>query len=272
MNKSLMRLKGKVVLITGGAQGIGKGIAEVFAHEGATVVIADLQEKEGQDAVDSLGGLGGFIQTDLRKDSDIENMFVSTVKKYGSLDILINNAAAPKSKNPEEDMVGDWMIEDWDSTMDTSLRAYMVTSKFARPYMQKNTNGACIINMGSILSTYIAKHQSCAYHVSKAGISHLTRYLAFQLGKDDIRVNCISPALVDRSEGWRLTDNPINKAVVDIMVPLKRAGSNDDIAYTALFLCSDEARYITGQTLTLDGGCTLGGQFEVARAAYNESK
>ena len=163
------------------------------------------------------------------------------------------------------------MVEDWDATMDTSLRAFMVAAKCARPYMQRN-NGGSIINMGSILSSYICERQSCAYHVSKAGITHLTRYLAWQLGKDDIRVNCISPALVDRSEGRRLTDDQTNKAVVDIIVPLKRASNNKDISYTALFLCSDEAKYITGQSLILDGGSSLGEQFEVARTAYKESK
>ena len=269
MNKSLMRLEGKVALITGAAQGIGKGIAEVFAHEGAVVVIADLQEKKGQAVADSLDGRGAFIHTDLRKDSDIEQMIAFTVEQYGALDILINNATAPKNLNPEVEMVGDWMVEDWDATMDTSLRAFMVTAKCARPYMQRN-NGGSIINMGSILSSFIGEHLSCAYHVSKAGITHLTRYLAWQLGKYDIQVNCISPGLVDRSEGRRLTDDPTNKAVVDIIVPLKRAGNNKDIAYTALFLCSDEAKYITGQSLILDGGSSLGEQWEVARTAYKK--
>ena len=270
MNKSLMRLEGKVALITGAAQGIGKGIAEVFAHEGAVVVIADLQEKKGQAVADSLDGRGAFIHTDLRNDSDIEQMIAFTVKQYGALDILINSAAAPRSLNPLlEEMVEDWMVEDWDATMNSSLRACMVTAKCARPYMQRN-NGGSIINIGSALAFYIAEHQSCAYHVAKAGITHLTRYLAWQLGKYDIQVNCISPALVDRSEGRRLTDDPTNKAVVDIIVPLKRAGNNKDIAYTALFLCSDEAKYITGQSLILDGGSSLGAQFEVARTAYKK--
>ena len=264
-----MRLEGKVALITGAAHGIGKGIAEVFAHEGAAVVIADLQEKKGQAAADSLDGQGAYIHTDLRKDSDIEQMIAFTVEQYGALDILINNAVGPKNRNPEVEIVGDWMVEDWDATMDSSLRAYMVTVKYAHPYMQRN-NGGSIINMGSILSFCIAEQQSCAYHVSKAGITHLTRYLAWQLGKDDIQVNCISPALVDRSEGRRLTDDPTNKAVVDIIVPLKRAGNNKDIAYTALFLCSDEAKYITGQSLILDGGASLGEQWEVARTAYKK--
>ena len=271
MKKSLMRLEGKVALITGAAQGIGKGIAEVFAHEGAVVVIADIQKKKGQAVADSLGIRGEFIYTDLKNDADIEKMIAFTVEKYGALDILINNAVGPKAHDHGGNMLGDSMVEDWDATMDLSLRAYMVATKCAIPYMKRN-NGGSIINMGSILSSYIGEHLSCAYHVSKAGINHLTRYFAWQLGQDDIQVNCISPALVDRSEGRRLTDDPANKAVVDIMVPLKRAGTNNDIAYAAVFLCSDEAKYITGQIITLDGGSTLGGQFEVARAAYNESK
>ena len=163
------------------------------------------------------------------------------------------------------------MVEDWDATMDVLLRSYMVTAKYVHPYMQR-TNGGTIINMGSTLAFNIAEQQSCAYHVAKAGIIHLTRYLAWKLGKDGIQVNCICPALVDRSEGHRLTDDPTNRAVVDITVPLKRAGNSKDIAYTALFLCSDEAKYITGQSLIIDGGSTLGGQFEVARAAYKKNQ
>ena len=270
MKRSLMRLEGKVVLITGAAQGIGKGIAEVFAHEGAIVVIADIQQKKGQAVAKSLGIRGDFIYTDLKNDADIEKMITFTVEKYGAIDILINNAIGPKNHNHGENMLGDSMVKDWDATMDLSLRAYMVSIKFAAPYMKSN-NGGNIINMGSILSSYVGEHLSCAYHVSKAGINHLTRYFAWKLGRDNIQVNCISPALVDRSEGRRLTDDRVNKAVVDIMVPLKRAGTNIDIAYAAVFLCSDEATYITGQTLTIDGGSTLGGQFEVARAAFNES-
>lgn len=267
MNKSLMRLEGKVALITGAAQGIGKGIAEVFAHEGATVVIADQQEKKGQAVADSLDGQGAYIYTDLGQDSDIEQMIAFTVEQYGALDILVNNAASPKSLTPSLEE----MVEDWDATMDVLLRAYMVTAKYVHPYMQR-TNGGSIINMGSTLAFNIAEQQSCAYHVAKAGIVHLTRHLAWELGKDGIQVNCICPGLVDRSEGHRLTSDPTNRAVVDITVPLKRAGNFKDIAYTALFLCSDEAKYITGQSLIIDGGATLGGQFEVARAAYKKNQ
>ena len=265
MNESLMRLEGKVALITGAAQGIGKGIAEVFAHEGAVVVIADLQEEKGQAAADSLDGQGAFIHTDLRQDSDIEQMIAFTVEKYSALDILINNATPPKvlTSSFEE------MVEDWDTTMDLLLRAYMVTAKFAHPYMQR-TNGGSIVNMGSTLAFSIAEQQSCAYHVAKAGVTQLTRYLAWELGNDGIQVNCICPALVDRSDRPSLTNDPTNQSVVDITVPLKRAGNYKDIAYTSLFLCSDEAKYLTGQSIILDGGLTLGSQFEVARAAYKK--
>ena len=161
------------------------------------------------------------------------------------------------------------MVEDWDTTMDLLLRAYMVTAKFAHPYMQR-TNGGSIVNMGSTLAFSIAEQQSCAYHVAKAGVTQLTRYLAWELGNDGIQVNCICPALVDRSERPSLTNDPTNQSVVDITVPLKRAGNYKDIAYTSLFLCSDEAKYLTGQSIILDGGLTLGSQFEVAKAAYKK--
>ena len=160
----------------------------------------------------------------------------------------------------------DDMVRDWDASMDVLLRAHMIAAKYAHSYMKRNGGGS-ILNMGSIVDSAIT-HQACAYHVAKAGLAHLTRYLAWELGPDGIRVNCICPGLVDRKEGRRLTSDPINRAVVDLSVPLKRAASPDDIAYSALFLCTDEAAYITGQSMIIDGGVTLGETFGVAREAY----
>jgi glucose 1-dehydrogenase len=259
MNESLMRLKNKVALITGAAQGIGKSIAEVYAHEGAAVVIADIQD--GKATAKSFER-GSFIRTDLTNDSDIERMINFAVKEYGALDILINNAAPSRNQSNSSDE----MVKDWDASMDVLLRAHVVAAKCARTYL-KRIEGGSIINIGSIVDSTIT-HQSCAYHVAKAGIAHLTRYLAWEFGPDGIRVNCICPGLVDRAEGKSLTRDPVNSAVIDLSVPLKRAGSQNDIAYSALFLCTEEASYITGQSLVVDGGVTLGETFGVAREAY----
>ena len=190
MNKSLMRLEGKVALITGAAQGIGKGIAEVFAHEGAVVVIADLQEEKGQAAADSLDGQGAFIHTDLRQDSDIEQMFAFTVEKYGALDILINNATPPKGLTSSFEE----MVEDWDTTMDLILRAYMVTAKCARPYMKQN-NGGRIINMGSQTAVR-GMPLAGPYCASKIAVHSLTQIIALE-NCNGITCNAIVPGIID---------------------------------------------------------------------------
>lgn len=265
LNKSLMRLDGKVSLITGGAQGIGKSVAKVFAHEGATVVIADVQDEKGQAVAESLDGRGTYIHTDLSKDNDIQEMISATVEKYGVLDVLVNNAAP--SRHP--DHAHNDLVADWDATMDILLRAYLVGAKCAYAQM-KETGGGNIINMGSTLAFSIAR-QSGAYHVSKAGIAHLTRYLAWEFGPKGVRVNSICPGLIDRDEGHRLTSDPVNREAIKISVPLKKAGSSIDVGYLALFLCTEEAAYITGQSILLDGGMSLGEQFEIARDSYRNA-
>ena len=191
MNKSLMRLEGKVALITGAAQGVGKGIAEVFAHEGAVVVIADLQEKKGQAVADSLDGRGVFIHTDLRQDSDIEQMIASTVKQYGALDILINNAGNAHGM----DFIHEGDIEDWDMMIDTNVKGLLYVSKEVLKIMVKNNRGH-IINIGSIAGKEVYPKGNI-YCASKFAVDAISQGMRIDLNKHNIKVSQINPGLVE---------------------------------------------------------------------------
>ncbi|TAJ96527.1 SDR family oxidoreductase, partial [bacterium] len=147
--------------------------------------------------------------------------------------------------------------------------AHVLAAKHAVPYMSK-AGGGSIVNISSVVAFAIS-HEPCAYHVAKAGVVHLTRYLAYEFGHRGIRVNCVCPGLVDREEAMRLTDDPGNRAVVELIVPLKKAARSKDIAHAVLFLCTDEASYVTGQSLVVDGGLSLGEPFGVGRRAYQQA-
>lgn len=263
-------LAGKVALVTGAAQGIGRVIAEVFAKEGASVVIADIQGDAGEavaKAIRDNGGRALFVKTDLRQEKDIKAMIDSTVNSFKRLDIVINNARPKLRQLPFAESLGDW-----DLAMDVFLKAPVLIAKYAVPQMLKS-GGGNIINIASVNAFFIASHQPIAYHVAKGGLVQLTRYLAVEFGSKGIRVNAICPGLVDLYDNNKsLTADPVNKAVAEVVVPLKRASSAKEVAEVALFLCTDAASYITGHVLMADGGEMLGDHFDIARKAFNRGK
>ncbi len=265
MYTKLNRLKDRVAIITGAAQGIGRSIAEVLAAEGAAVVIADLQDGKGEQVTDLIkkdGGKAAYIRADVSQEQDIQKMIDYAVKTFGFLDILVNNAAPSRRKQAS---FLDTM-QDWDLHSNILLKSHVLAALCAVPHMHKRGGGS-IVNIASVTAFAITQ-QPCIYHVAKAGVVQLTNYLAYEYGPMNIRTNCVCPGLVDRDEGIALTDNPINKTVVELAVPLRRAARPREIGHAVLFLCSDEASYINGLTLTIDGGLTLGEPFEVARRAY----
>jgi glucose 1-dehydrogenase len=271
MQSKSKSLGGKVAIVTGAGQGIGKAIAMAFADAGASVVIADIQEKTGEataQAIIKKGKKASFIKTDLRRESDIEKMVAFAAEKYGRLDIVINNARPKLSPQlPYSES-----LEEWDLAINVFLKAPALTAKYALPLLIK-AGGGSIINIASVNAFYIAPYQPAAYHVAKAGLVQLTRYLTVEFGQYNIRVNALCPGLVDNTDrGKPLTADPVNRAVTDVVVPLKRAASPEEIAEIALFLCTDTARYITGQALMADGGEMLKDHFHVARDAFNKAK
>ena len=256
--------KMKTVLITGASQGIGKVMAMKFARKGFSVAIADINQDLGKMVEKEIIALGAkvlFIKADLSKERDIKKMIDSVVKRYGGLDHVINNARPKLSVASYAENIGEW-----DLAMDVLLKAPALTVKYALPYLKKSKGS--IINMVSTNAFFIS-HQPASYHVAKAGLVQLTKYLAAEFGYLGIRSNAICPGLVDLYDGNKpLTGNKHNKVIAECVVPLGRAAKAEEIAQAVLFLCSDEAAYITGQILHVDGGITLGDHFHVARKAY----
>ena len=258
----------RVVLVTGAAQGIGKVLAQTFGLAGAKVVLADIQEDLGISAVKAFSEMGiqaHFVRVDLEKESEIESMVEDTVKVFGGLDVLVNNARVPLSKKEFPAS-----LLDWDRGMAVMLKAPAFASGFALPYLESGGVGS-IINISSI-NGFLISAQPLTYHIAKASIVQLTRHLAVELAPKKIRVNAICPGLVDIEDRTvMLSEDPENKFIIENTVPLGRAANPKEIADLALFLASQKASYITGQSYTIDGGMTLLDQFAVAKKVL-ESK
>lgn len=252
----MYELTGKVAVITGAASGMGRAAAILFARQGANVVLADLNVKGGEEAAAEASGAGPrcvFQRTDVSQEADVQAMIGRAVSEFGKLDILFNNAGIGGAVGPLEDIA----VDDWDRTQAVCLRGVFLGMKHAIPAMRANGKGA-IVSTASIagIDGYSGLHAYCA---AKAGVVNLTRSAALQLARDFIRVNCIAPGGVSTPIVWNGTAN--RETVEGFLVnaqPLPQVGVPDDIAQAALFLCSDEAGFITGHTLVVDGGATAG--------------
>lgn len=249
-----MRLENKVAIITGGSQGIGRGVAEVFAQEGAKVVIADIDSDAGIQTLNDLKDKDLNIQfhkTDVSDETDVKNLIEFTIKEYGQLDILVNNAGINIRKS-----VHDTTLEEWNNLMSINLTGPFLCSKYAIPEMKKQDT-ASIINMASWhADTTITR--LAAYASAKGGLTALTRQMALDYGKDQIRVNAVSPSSVDTpllQSTFSSLENP-EKSFNESLAfnPMGRVGTIEDIAKTCLFLASDDSTYVSGQTITVDGG------------------
>ncbi|MEH1874002.1 SDR family NAD(P)-dependent oxidoreductase [Nostoc sp.] len=250
-----MRLKDKVAIVTGGSKGIGWGIATVFAQEGAKVAIIARDAKSGEQSADKIRHKGGeaiFISCDVSSEEQVKAMVQKTLDTFGQIDILVNNAGVGTYKS-----VLETTSEEWDRCLAIDLKSVFLCSKYVIPHMQTLGKGA-IINMSSVHSRSTVKSVA-PYAASKGGITALTRNMALDYGPT-IRVNTISP-------GWVLTpliesifdsyDDPAKQLrKVEQRQVMKRIGTPEDIGYTAAFLVSDEASFITGTELFVDGGMT----------------
>ncbi|MFT6556958.1 SDR family NAD(P)-dependent oxidoreductase [Sneathiella sp.] len=251
-----MRHTGQIALVTGGAQGIGQGIVEILHQNGASVAIVDIQKDKAEQVAQKLSTKDApviAIEADIMAPEGCKKAIQQVEASLGGLDILVNNAAVARKK----EYIGKLAGTDWNDHSKLVLEAAVHLADYATPLLKKSGHGA-ILNVSSVTALRIAHQQtSWAYHVSKAGLEQLTRYLAVKLGPDNIRVNAVAPGLVNRSEGVKLTDFPENVRIVEQTVPLRRVASASDIGKTVSFLCSDDASYITGQVLTIDGGLGL---------------
>ena len=243
------RVAGKTAIVTGAASGIGEATARRLAEEGASVAVADIDEINGNRVAAEIRETGGesvFLRTDLSRTDEIEEMVARTEERFGRLDILHNNAIAFRHGSATElDEAG------WDLTLNVGLKAVFLASKYGIPAMRR-TGGGAIINTGSVHS--LVGFATCtAYDSAKAGILGLTRVLALDYGPD-IRVNAVLPGAI-LTPLWDNLEVPEEerRRYAD-MVPARRLGLGGDIANAVLYLASDEASFVTGTHLAVDGG------------------
>lgn len=252
-----MRLKDRVALVTGGSSGIGRGIALAFAREGARVAVVDRREEPARGKyhetetytptaaeIQRLGGAAAFVPCDVSRDADVQAALEQAVARFGGLDILVNNAGIYVPGQSQA-----LSIEDWDRMVGVNLRAAFVMSKLAVPYLRKSSHGRIL----QIASVHAFKGGSGpAYAPAKAGLVNLARDLAIELGRDGITVNAVCPGYIETALQDYLTPEQI-QACRD-RTPLPRLGRPADIAGACVFLASDEAEWISGTSLVVDGG------------------
>jgi len=247
-----MRLKDKVAIVTGASKGIGKGIAEGFAKEGADLVITGLTDMEGlEDTYNNVVGLGRQalkLQINISKLDEIDGMVNSTIDKFGRVDILVNNAAVFYFKRVE-----DLTEEEWDRTMDTNMKGPYFATQRVIPEMKKLGKGK-IVHIASTASFRGIKEDFSSYAISKAGVMVMTQSMALELAPLHINVNAIAPGPINTPMNIPLFSNPETIKWYMERLPSKRFGEVEDIANAAVFLASDEADWIHGATLRVDGG------------------
>lgn len=256
------RLEGKIAVVTGGASGMGKAISERFVEEGARVVLADISGKEGEvaDEINQAAGAGPndlravAIHTDVSDEEQIKAMIAKAVDTWGRLDILVNNAGFGGGMAPLHEQT----TEHWDKVHATNIRGVFMGMKYGITEMLK-TGGGAIVNIGSASGVVGWKHHS-VYGAAKAGVHQLTKTAALDYARNGIRVNSIAPGtmwtgLVELSKTHKEPPKDIFRLAG---IPLDRWGLASDIANATLFLASDEAAYITGVTLPVDGGYCIG--------------
>ena len=250
-----MKLKDRVAIVTGGAKGIGWGIVKVLVQEGAKVAIADWDEVKGPETTEEMRTAGGdviYVKTDVSQEEQVKHLVQATLDQFGRIDILVNDAGIGVYKS-----VLDTTTEDWDRCLAVNLKGQFMCSKYVIPHMQAQGKGA-IVNISSVHSFQTA-NGTAPYCASKGGITALTRNMAIDYGPT-IRVNSIAP-------GWVLTpliqsifdgyDDPAEQQrQTEQRQVMKRIGVPEDIGYAVAFLVSDEASFITGTQLFVDGGLT----------------
>jgi NAD(P)-dependent dehydrogenase (short-subunit alcohol dehydrogenase family) len=247
-----MRLANKVALITGGATGIGRAIALRFAQEGAQVVVADINDDEGQQSAAEANGT--FVHCDTAQAAQAQAAVAQAVATYGGLDILVNCAAHLGGMHD----VATMPESEWRTVLSVTLDGVFYCSKYAVPAMLARGGGS-IIHIASVEGMMgVAGH--AAYVTGKSALFGLTKSMAIDYGPHNIRVNAISPGIIDsgRPDIQRYKQDPAIMQFWHDMTVLKRLGQPAEVAATALFLASDDASYITGQNLAVDGGWTIG--------------
>lgn len=257
-----MKLVGKVAIVTGAASGIGRASAIAFAREGARVVVADQNEQAGKETAAAIAAEGHeahFIAVDVSREADIQRMVEETVSRWGSIDILFNNAGIVLVKSIEE-----MTEEEWDRVMTVNVKSAFLAIKHAVPHMRRN-GGGTILNTGSIAS-FAGQMGTPVYSASKGAIALLTKSLALDLGRDNIRVNCICPGITDtpmlrEHMGYGIEGEARIKTRLS-RVPLGTILSPEDVARAVLYLASGDSAGITGILHVVDAGLLAAAEFD----------
>ena len=247
-----MRLKDKVAIITGAAAGMGAATARLFAREGAIVVLTDVDDKDGPAVAAGIvrtNGNARFEKHDVSSDADWQRIVDTTLAAYGRIDILINNAGVSGSIPDKLN------LEMWDRQMSINARGNFLGLRAVIPTMQTQKSGA-IVNISSISGVLGQDYVHMAYNAAKGAVRTMTKAAAVQYAKDGIRVNSVHPGFMPPMRTSKLTADPELRKNLLAGIPMGRTGEIDEVAYANLFLASDEASYITGVELMVDGGFT----------------
>ncbi len=249
------RLEGRVAIVTGAARGQGEGVARRFAAEGARVALLDVLDEAGKRTAEAIGRAGGeaiFVHCDVSRQGDVAAAVEDAVERFGGLDILYNNAAIVAYGRK----VADLSVEDWDRTIGVNLRGPFLCSKYALPHLIARGGGS-IINVSSHGAFQASPSGIADYGASKGGVVVLTYYLASEYGPQNVRANCIAPGPVPTDLNAPFLGNEAGRRATAAIIPMKRVGAIEDIANAAVFLASDESKWITGAVLRVDGGIVI---------------
>lgn len=263
-----MRFQGKVAIVTGASSGIGKGIALRLATEGAAVIVNYAHSKEkAQEVVEKIkseGGKGLAVKADVSKIGEVQAMVDLTVKEFGHIDILVSNAGIdPNVHNIKQAGILEMSEDLWDKVLNTNLKgAFLCCQAVAREMVEQNRGGRIIIISSVHGKATVARHG--AYSASKGGLNMLTKELALELAPFRINVNAVAPGPIE-IERYFTTFPDYNREILSKQVPMGRVGFPEDVAHAVAFFASEEASFITGQILYVDGGITTHLSLEVSR-------
>jgi len=246
------RVEGKVALVTGGASGIGRATALTFAREGAKLIIADMNEEGGQQIVHMIteqGGVAIFVQTDVTQATAVEALISKAVETYGRLDCAHNNAGISGGGRA---LTAEYSEDTWHQVIAVNLTGVWLCMKYEIPQMLSQGSGA-IVNTASVAGL-IGGRGLAAYVASKHGVVGLTKTAALEYAQQGIRVNCVCPGVIHTPMTARGLDDPERRARIIASEPIGRVGTPEEVAEAVVWLCADAASFVTGHTMTVDGG------------------
>jgi NAD(P)-dependent dehydrogenase (short-subunit alcohol dehydrogenase family) len=247
-----MRLDGKVALITGGGSGMGKVASELFASEGARVVLTDVNDEAGGETARAIGEAAHYVHADVSKEADAAAMVRAAVERFGRLDVLYNNAGVMLA---DDTSVLETEESIWDTTLSVNVKGVAFGCKFGIPAMLESGGGS-IINVASFVAWLGAATSQTAYTASKGAVLAMTREIAVGYARQGIRCNALCPGPIDTPLLAELLADPAQRQRRFVHIPMGRLGQAEELAKAALFLASDDSSYMTGASLIVDGGIT----------------